>query len=45
MCGERASGTFHIPLYPFKILIPIAAFLFLLEGIADFFRKKNAGSQ
>ena len=45
MCGERASGTFHIPLYPFKILIPIAAFLFLLEGIADFFRKKSAGSR
>ncbi len=41
MCGERASGTFHIPLYPFKMLIPIAAFLFLLEGIADFFRRKN----
>jgi TRAP-type mannitol/chloroaromatic compound transport system permease small subunit len=45
MCGERASGTFHIPLYPFKMLIPIAAFLFLLEGIADFFRKKSAGSR
>jgi TRAP-type mannitol/chloroaromatic compound transport system permease small subunit len=45
MSGERASGTFHIPLYPFKMLIPIAAFLFLLEGIADFFRKKGAGSQ
>jgi TRAP-type mannitol/chloroaromatic compound transport system permease small subunit len=42
MSGERASGTFHIPLYPFKILIPIAAFLFLLEGIAAFLRRKNA---
>jgi TRAP-type mannitol/chloroaromatic compound transport system permease small subunit len=41
MSGERASGTFHIPLYPFKILIPIAAFLFLLEGIAHFLRRKN----
>lgn len=44
MCGERASGVFRIPLYPFKMLIPIAALLFLLEGIADFFRKKNLGS-
>jgi TRAP-type mannitol/chloroaromatic compound transport system permease small subunit len=44
MSGERASGTFNIPLYPFKILIPIAAFLFLLEGIADFLRRKNASN-
>jgi TRAP-type mannitol/chloroaromatic compound transport system permease small subunit len=39
--GERASGTFNIPLYPFKTIIPIAALLFLLEGIADFLRKKT----
>jgi TRAP-type mannitol/chloroaromatic compound transport system permease small subunit len=31
--GETASGAFRIPLYPLKLLIPIAAFLFLLEGI------------
>jgi TRAP-type mannitol/chloroaromatic compound transport system permease small subunit len=31
--SEKAAGTFRIPLYPFKILIPILAFLFLLEGI------------
>jgi len=43
--GERASGTFNIPLYPFKTIIPIAALLFLLEGIADFLRKKSAGDQ
>ena len=43
--GERASGTFNIPLYPFKTIIPIAAFLFLLEGIADVLRKKSAGDQ
>ena len=41
MARELASGAFRIPLYPFKILIPIAAFLFLLEGIAAFFREKN----
>jgi TRAP-type mannitol/chloroaromatic compound transport system permease small subunit len=45
MSAERASGTFNIPLYPFKTIIPIAAFLFLLEGIADFLRKKSAGDQ
>ncbi len=33
MIGEKAAGTFRIPIYPFKMLIPILAFLFLLEGI------------
>jgi TRAP-type mannitol/chloroaromatic compound transport system permease small subunit len=36
--GERAHETFRIPLYPLKTLIPIVAFLFLLQGIAVFFR-------
>ena len=36
--GEKAAGAFRIPLYPFKILIPTVAFLFLLEGIAVFRR-------
>jgi TRAP-type mannitol/chloroaromatic compound transport system permease small subunit len=31
--GETAHGAFRIPLYPLKILIPIAAILFFLEGI------------
>ena len=31
--GETAHGAFRIPLYPLKILIPVAAVLFLLEGI------------
>jgi len=35
---ERATGAFPIPLYPLKLLIPIVAFLFLLEGIVVFFR-------
>lgn len=39
--GERASGAFNIPLYPFKCLIPLGAFLFLLQGIRVFFRKNN----
>jgi len=31
--GETAHGAFRIPLYPLKILIPVAAVLFFLEGI------------
>jgi TRAP-type mannitol/chloroaromatic compound transport system permease small subunit len=31
-------GAFRIPWYPFKLLIPAVAFLFLLEGIAAFRR-------
>ncbi len=38
---EVQSGAFAIPLYPLKLLIPIAAFLFLLEGLVVFFRRKN----
>ncbi|MEN8210296.1 MAG: TRAP transporter small permease subunit [Thermodesulfobacteriota bacterium] len=30
--GETAHGAFRIPLYPLKILIPLTAVLFLLEG-------------
>jgi TRAP-type mannitol/chloroaromatic compound transport system permease small subunit len=40
MMKEKAAGAFRIPLYPFKLLIPIVAFLFLLEGIS-YFRKRN----
>ncbi len=38
MNNEKAAGAFRIPLYPFKLLMPIVAFLFLLQGIS-FFRK------
>lgn len=31
--GETAHGAFRIPLYPLKLLIPLAAILFLLEGV------------
>ncbi len=30
---ETANGAFRIPLYPLKLLIPLAAVLFFLEGI------------
>jgi len=40
---ERASGAFKIPLYPFKVLIPIASLMLGIELIVSFFRaeKKN----
>jgi TRAP-type mannitol/chloroaromatic compound transport system permease small subunit len=39
MMKEKAPGAFRIPLYPFKLLIPIVSFLFLLEGISYFRRR------
>ena len=39
MMKEKAAGAFRIPWYPFKLLIPTVAFLFLLEGISAFRRK------
>jgi len=41
MMKEKAAGAFRIPLYPFKLLIPVVAFLFLLEGISYFRRGKD----
>lgn len=38
---ETAFGVFHMPLYPLKLFIPIAVFMFLLEGIAAFVLKKD----
>ncbi|RTZ98474.1 MAG: hypothetical protein DSY90_03985 [Deltaproteobacteria bacterium] len=38
MMNEKASGAFRIPLYPFKLLVPLVTFLFLLEGVS-YFRK------
>ena len=38
---EKLTGAFSFPVYPLKILIPVTAFLFLLEGIIVFSRKKN----
>ncbi|RTZ91986.1 MAG: hypothetical protein DSY91_04325 [Deltaproteobacteria bacterium] len=36
---ERSSGAFRIPIYPFKLLIPIVSILFLVVGIIIFLRK------
>ena len=38
---EKAAGAFRIPLYPFKLLIPVVAVLFLLEGISYFRRSDD----
>lgn len=40
MMKETAHGAFRIPLYPLKILIPITAVLFLLEGLYIFLKEK-----
>jgi TRAP-type mannitol/chloroaromatic compound transport system permease small subunit len=39
--NEKAAGAFRIPLYPFKILIPVVVLLFLLVGISAFRRDKD----
>jgi TRAP-type mannitol/chloroaromatic compound transport system permease small subunit len=36
---ESLRGTLHFPVYPLKTLIPIAAFLLLLQGLASFWRE------
>ena len=35
---ERASTNWEPPIYPFKVLLPIGAFLLLLQGVAKFVR-------
>ncbi len=41
MAHETAHGAFRIPLYPLKILIPVAAILFFLEGIYILSKNKD----
>jgi TRAP-type mannitol/chloroaromatic compound transport system permease small subunit len=41
MNSEKAAGAFRIPLYPFKLLMPVLAFLFLLQGISHFRKGKD----
>lgn len=40
---EKATGLFPMPLYPLKLLIPLVAILFLLEGIVIFTKKNKDG--
>ena len=37
---EAANGVFRLPLYPLKLLMPIAALLFMLGCLTEFGRKK-----
>lgn len=37
---EYVPGNFKMPLYPVKLFLPLATFLFLIEGIVCFFKKK-----
>jgi len=39
---EVMTGAFHTPLYPFRVLMVIGVFLFLLQGIANFISDLNA---
>jgi TRAP-type mannitol/chloroaromatic compound transport system permease small subunit len=41
MMKEKLAGAFRMPLYPFKILIPLGAFLFLLQGIATLSKREK----
>jgi TRAP-type mannitol/chloroaromatic compound transport system permease small subunit len=40
MLKEVSPHSANIPVYPFKILLPICAFLFLLQGLNYFFYKE-----
>lgn len=39
--GEHITGIFQLPLYPLRMVIPVAALLFLLQGMASFFLRKG----
>jgi TRAP-type mannitol/chloroaromatic compound transport system permease small subunit len=38
---QVATGSFHFPLYPLKLLIPLVGILFLLEGIVMLFKRED----
>jgi TRAP-type C4-dicarboxylate transport system permease small subunit len=41
---EKASGAFKIPLYPFKVLLPILSFFIAIEIIISFISNKEKRS-
>ena len=45
MLKETTSLISWIPIYPFKILLPIAASLFLIQGLAFYLRAKNQSKE
>jgi len=38
---ENSPGAFHIPIYPFKLLVPVAALLFFVVGFVVFLKDGN----
>jgi len=38
---EKAPGGFSVPIYPFKLLVPVAAILFLLVGVVVFLKSNK----
>jgi len=38
---QQLPGLFKMPLYPLKMVIPVAVLLFLLQGVAGFFLRKD----
>ena len=40
MLREVSPHSLNIPIYPFKILLPICVFLFFLQGLVYYFHKK-----
>ena len=45
MLKETSSGILRVPIYPFKILLPIASFLFLIQGIASYLRREKTAQE
>lgn len=41
VAGEKASGAFKIPIYPFKVLIPVASIILGIEVIVSFISGKE----
>jgi TRAP-type mannitol/chloroaromatic compound transport system permease small subunit len=39
---ERAASAWGVPVYPFKMIIPIAAVLILVQGVSEFLKSYHA---
>lgn len=39
--AEVAPGMFRLPIYPFKALIPVGAFIFLIQGVISILRNRD----
>ena len=42
MLKEVSQQSKHIPIYPFKIFLPIGTFIFLIQGISYFLKKEKS---